>query len=72
MRRNWLNSNMKLIYFEDSFTKSLIIFIAYEIPFRNFGTDIIEYVNKSNDKPLLLQMHLWEGLLIMEPLCGIL
>lgn len=49
---------MKLISVEDSFTKSLLIFIAYEIPFGNFANDMIEYVNKFNVEPILFRLHI--------------
>lgn len=56
---------MKLISVEDSFTKSLLIFIAYEIPFGNFANDLVEYVNKFNVELILFRFHIKLGLLVM-------
>lgn len=49
---------MKLISAEDSFTKSLLIFIAYKIPFGNFANDMIENVNKFNVEPILFRLKI--------------
>lgn len=42
------------------------IFIVFEIPFRNFDPDLIEYVNKFNVQPILFRLHIRQGLLVLE------
>lgn len=49
---------MKLISVKDSFTKSLVIFIAYKIPFRNFAIDMFDML-----KNLILRLFCFDGIL---------